>query len=68
MMSEDFSLIMATEDFFDVAHMMGNKKDRTESSLTVVSRYLNPNLKYFTPRVNRQVGEDQFIHILPHCG
>ncbi|CAO3660586.1 unnamed protein product [Umbelopsis ramanniana] len=55
MMSEDFSLILATEDFFDVAHMMGNKKDRTESSITVVSRYLNPNLKYFTPRVNRQL-------------
>jgi hypothetical protein len=65
MLSEDFSLIMATEDFFNVADMMGIKqKDKYSGSVTVVSKYLNPNLKYFTPRVNHQVGP--IYRILPY--
>lgn len=59
MLSEDFSLTSASEDFFDVAHMIGiQDKDKYKGAITVVSKFLNPNLKYYTPRVNHQVGLD----------
>jgi hypothetical protein len=56
MLSEDFSLTSASEDFFDVTHMIGiQDRDRYTGAITVVSKFLNPNLKYYTPRVNHQV-------------
>ncbi|KAG2184090.1 hypothetical protein INT44_009105, partial [Umbelopsis vinacea] len=56
MLSEDFSLLLATEDFFNVAHMMNIKQsDRYSGTLAIVTKHLNPNLKHFTPRVTRQL-------------
>jgi hypothetical protein len=59
MLSDDFSLASAAEDFFDVTHMIGiQDADRYTGAITVVSKFLNPNLKYYTPRVNHQVRTD----------
>ncbi|KAI8580337.1 hypothetical protein K450DRAFT_238040 [Umbelopsis ramanniana AG] len=56
MLSDDFSLTSASEDFFDVSHMIGiQDKDKYTGAITVVSKFLNPNLKYYTPRVNHQL-------------